>query len=427
MRTEIKLNSIIFFVLLILCFLFSSHAGADELHYNNMLIGDRATGLGGAYTAISDDPSGLYYNPAGIVYSTGSKLSASMNAYYTENKRYDNVSGNYDWERESSALLPNFFGVTQPFSKGKAGFSYAVTDAIIEDQGQTFHNVLVPLVPSDKRIVNFNNEDHTYNFGPSYAMEISEYCALGSTLYLHYRKNRMIFNDFYEWRNSATNTYKSYKWDNIYERKEEIGIKPILGLMFSPKSAKYSLGVAFSKTLIMSSNREYQRTQEILTDDPNSISSITFPDPLQAESSKKREYPYVITFGGAFFPSNSLLFSGDITYYTKTDDDLAGTGEKDSLINVSLGTEYYFKRTFALRAGLFTNFANTPKIVRNKTNQEEHVDIYGGCLSLSYFTRYSSLTIGVQYRYGMGDVQVTRIHDVTVSSLMGYMGSSYSF
>ncbi len=46
-------------------------AAADELHYTNLLIGDRASGMGGAYTAVSDDATGLYYNPAGIAYAAG--------------------------------------------------------------------------------------------------------------------------------------------------------------------------------------------------------------------------------------------------------------------------------------------------------------------------------------------------------------------
>src|SRR3990172_2529925 len=54
---------------------------ADEYHYNNILIGDRAAGMAGAYTAISDDPSGLYYNPAGIVFAPRRSFSASVNAY----------------------------------------------------------------------------------------------------------------------------------------------------------------------------------------------------------------------------------------------------------------------------------------------------------------------------------------------------------
>lgn len=39
---------------------------ADVFHYSNLLIGDRAIGFGGAYTAIADDASGVYYNPAGL-------------------------------------------------------------------------------------------------------------------------------------------------------------------------------------------------------------------------------------------------------------------------------------------------------------------------------------------------------------------------
>jgi len=143
-----KINSIIFIliVLCLLCLGFSPCSQADPYHYNNMLIGERATGLGGAYTAIADDPSGLYYNPAGIVYSLGSKLSGSMNAFYHVKKTYEKALGNNDWERSCATLLPNFFGVIQPISGGKFGFSYAVTDAMIEDQDQTFSNILTNIM-----------------------------------------------------------------------------------------------------------------------------------------------------------------------------------------------------------------------------------------------------------------------------------------
>ena len=83
-----KITSIMV-VCIVLCLGYSPPSQADPYHYNNMLIGERATGLGGAYTAIADDPSGLYYNPAGIVYSLGSKLSASMNTFYHVKKHYE--------------------------------------------------------------------------------------------------------------------------------------------------------------------------------------------------------------------------------------------------------------------------------------------------------------------------------------------------
>ena len=85
---------------------------ADDLHYNNVLIGDRASGLAGAYTAISDDASGLFYNPAGIVYTENLQLSASANALYSTETVYKDVLNGGDWKRKSDNIVPNYFGMT---------------------------------------------------------------------------------------------------------------------------------------------------------------------------------------------------------------------------------------------------------------------------------------------------------------------------
>jgi hypothetical protein len=41
---------------------------ADEFHFINTFIGDRAAGMGGAYTAIADGSKRMYYNPAGLAF-----------------------------------------------------------------------------------------------------------------------------------------------------------------------------------------------------------------------------------------------------------------------------------------------------------------------------------------------------------------------
>lgn len=66
--------------------LFFGVASADEFHYRNFLPGDRAGSMGGAYTAISDDPSGAFYNPAGL--AIGNKLSINVNAFHLSEKSY---------------------------------------------------------------------------------------------------------------------------------------------------------------------------------------------------------------------------------------------------------------------------------------------------------------------------------------------------
>jgi len=160
----------------LLSFGLAQSSSADEYHYNNMLIGDRASGMGGAYTAISDDATGMYYNPAGILYVGERNFSASVNAYYSQSKKYENVIGNRPFERNSSALLANFFGIVKPMGNFKVGFSYAVPDAVSEDQNQNFSNVSSTV---SRFTMNLNNRDSTYNFGPSIAAEINNDLSVG--------------------------------------------------------------------------------------------------------------------------------------------------------------------------------------------------------------------------------------------------------
>lgn len=170
-------------------------AQADPYHYINTPVGDRASGLGGAYTAVSDDAAGLYYNPAGLVYGEGSNISSSINSYNQTFVTYENVlGGRYDWTRDSGTLLPNFLGVVQPLGKGRVGFSYAIPNTSLEDQDEVFYNVETSRGLAERYVINFNNEDNTYKIGPSYALALNDSLSIGATLYFHHRSLKRINN-----------------------------------------------------------------------------------------------------------------------------------------------------------------------------------------------------------------------------------------
>src|SRR5665647_757556 len=200
----------------ILAFLsFAATAGADEFHYNNILIGDRASGMGGAYTAVSDDPGGMYYNPAGIAYSTGKNLSASVNAYSVSNRTYKGVINGKDWTRTSSTLLPNFFGIIQPVGKFKVGFSYAVPDSNQEDQDQSFKRSFSDW-GNTTHVINFNNKNDTNLFGPSAALQLNDKLAVGVTLYVHKRNTEATLNNTIQSDDQA-----KHLWSNDYIETDE--------------------------------------------------------------------------------------------------------------------------------------------------------------------------------------------------------------
>lgn len=396
---------------------FGASAKADEYHYNNIVVGDRASGMGGAYTAVSDDPAGLYYNPAGIVYGAANNLSASVNAYHRNYTEYKNVLGGNGWKRTSASLLPNFFGVTQSLGRGTVGFSYAVPDSVLEDQDQSFNNIPGTLsdgtsVTIEEFVINFSHKDETYNIGPSYALKLGKGLSAGATLYVHRRERDSTFNQYLDLNTG------DFQWLNTYYETAETGIKPVFGLMWAPVD-KVSVGLSLSKVMLLSSRTLSQTICQ----------GVDCPYERQVvRSDEKRELPFVVSLGVAYFPSSALLVAMDTSYYTATDDNFQ---DKEAVVNIALGTEYYFTDQWAMRLGLFTDHANTPDIMAGRTNQPEHVDLYTGTFSLSRFAGNSTTTLGLAYGAGSGEAQLfggsTSVQQVDRQALTVFLSASYSY
>lgn len=438
----------------------------DEYHYNNILIGDRASGMGGAYTAVSDDPGGMYYNPAGIAYSTGKNLSASVNAYSVSNRTYKGVIGGQDWTRTSSTLLPNFFGIIQPVGKLKLGFSYAVPDSNQEDQDQVFNRSSFSTGSnnwgSTTHVINFNNKNDTNLFGPSAAIQLSDSLSVGATFYVHKRNTETTLNNSIQSNNKIIKTTRvqldsngveikdsnnnsipiyerGYIWSNSYLETDEWGVKPIIGVMWTPVD-KISIGVTVSKTIILKSDVLSQST--VTTNDPDIVAlpQMNIPEIHELSRSNdsltmysdKRKYPYQVTAGIALFPNSSLLLSGDLSYFSAYEYDFLGVPNKrNAVINGAFGAEYFVNKNWAVRGGLFTDMANTPDVVEGGYNQKEHVDMYGGSLTVSHFTKNTSISCGGSYRMGSGKSQIEggngAIQDATANNWTLFISSSYTY
>jgi long-chain fatty acid transport protein len=406
----------------------ATSALADQYHYNNMLIGDRATGMGGAYTAISDDTSGLFYNPAGIVYSPGANISGSLNAIHSTSTSYKKVLGDQDWERESFVFIPNFFGVVQSFAGGMVGFSYAVTDAVLEDQDQRFDDfTLEDGTDVDSFYINFNNQDTTYNIGPSYAYKLRDNFSVGVTLYGFYRHQQIILNQQGYPAVSATPAADDpvAVWNNQYYELTEVGVDPVIGVMWSPLD-KISLGLSVRKTTILSSERVRQ-DMAATEDDPTSgapLDEKVFYAPVTDKSTRTRALPWQVSAGAAWFVSEQFVLAGDLNYFSAAEN-------FNSVVNFALGTEYYFNSRWAMRGGFYSNLANTPKLSTTELSQPEHVDLYGISLSLTHFTRNSAFSAGFASSYGTGSAQVLdgsyTLHDANIGTVTVFLSGTYSY
>ena len=389
---------------------------ADELHYNNILIGDRASGLAGAYTAISDDASGLFYNPAGIVFSEDLQLSASANAYHSTELVYKDVLNGGDWRRKSDNIVPNYFGMTAKFGEGYIGFSYAVTDFEVEDQDSRFTSI--PGV--ELYVININNNDKATKFGPSYAISLNDEWDFGITLYWYERERELTNNQFIRLPGNL------FEWTNLYFETYEKGYEPVVGLMWSPNDS-ISFGLSIRKTEITSSKSRTQLTCSSNSTCPPSAGGIP-TDPAIITSRDKRDLPLNVRLGVAYFPTPRLLYSADVSFFEEV---RSSSFDAEEVVNYAFGIEYYFNPEWAIRGGIYTNESNTPDVSSSKLNQSDHVDLTGISLSISRFSKTSSITIGYSAASGDGEAQViagsSQIQDLeqTIDTL--YLSTSYNF
>jgi hypothetical protein len=307
----------------------------------------------------------------------------------------------------------------QPLGKLKFGFSYAVPDSIKEDQDQTFGGSIPTTLgsPATRYTINFNNEDNTYLVGPSVAGELTSSLSAGLTLYLYHRSNQTILNQFILLQDGR------YEWSNQYIEKVERGYKPVLGIMWTPVE-KLSVGVSLARILVYSSS---VMSQTLIKDanaaTPNDYTSI------DTGNSTRKKYPYELRVGAGYFPTSSLLVSGDAAYYTKVTDPV--NGDRVSVMNLAVGTEYFLNRSWAVRGGIYSDMANTPKLDPSRSNQDEKIDLYGMSLSVSNFSRNTSITLGGSLTMGSGKAQILsgskEIQNVDQAGWMMFLSSSYSY
>ncbi|MDG2064978.1 MAG: aromatic hydrocarbon degradation protein [SAR324 cluster bacterium] len=358
---------------------------ADEDHYKNMLIGERAATMGGSYVAISDDSTGCYYNPAGIAYAVGDSLSGSGNMLHKMKTVYSEAIGTEDWVRESEALVPNYFGVLKNYKNYSFCFSYVVPEAFIEHQDLVFDN---PLSTVKKYYQSLHSEDITYLMGPSAAMKFGENLSIGLTLYYQYRSFIRQFHYFLE---STDSSYEVY-----YESRKlrEDGMMPKIGIQWSPWSL-LTVGMAVDQSVLLNSNFQGDVSYHNSTDN-----STGTPSPLtlmnRTNSAEKRMFPLHLAWGVSYFPTPSLLYTIDLDYYQASE-----KGRAD-IMNYSGGTEYYLNPTNAIRFGLFTNYTNLPLPNSSTTAPYEYLDIYGASFGYTSYSSSSSLTLGAIYTSGSG-------------------------
>ena len=376
----------------------ASQGWADQQPFPNVIPGERAPGMGGAYVGVSDDASGVVYNPGGLAFAQSNDISGSANAFYNKKMKYKSaLPGGGDWTEESGGTFAPFFGALNKLDNVLpglvGGFAYYSIDTELKDQNNTISNV--GDIARYHRAA--NQRAATWAMTGALGYRISSSLGIGFSLgYLKVDELTQISQNYY----NTAGTY--HLMTSVRDSLIAHGIQTGIGVQWAPLT-KLSFGLSVHSGSYAS--QKYSQILDQIIVEGNSMAST----PSEASSKKPLgSMPMEIRGGLAWFASPRLLVTTDIDYHEAVSDMDATTSPlytKKSVTNYALGSEYYLTPSLPLRLGYFTNKDATPKIRSSGMNQSDHVDYQGYSMFLAWAQPNSQISAGAVVQKGTGKAQ----------------------
>lgn len=400
---------------------------ADEYHYKNLLVGTKAIGLGGAYTAISDDLSAVFFNPAGIS-KTEESNSASISTFAWEKTTFKDVfSSGDDFSRSSFSIVPSFLGLGGAIDKHwHWSLGFAVSDLSTE---RNYNDFSYPIPDAENNpigqvkefaFVDLDNAIYELGIGTGYTLDESS--SIGASVIFKYKS----FNSV---QGSGLNSEVFTPDFTIYQgftasrrlKDEIITVAPSIGYL--NQFGEYKFGVKVSKDFTI--NRSYSSTSSIFVTSTIPVDFSARPSLIETiRGDEAQEYATNVSVGIARFFEN-FEFSFDIDYFEEVvvddfyiiDEQPAITRDMQEVVNYSLGLTYHLTDESYFRFGLFTDKANSAIDPEKRFQRTEVIDLVG--LSMDYTSNFFGfpLSFGAYVKHGEGEVRVSDIR--AVESLVG--------
>ncbi len=405
---------------------------ADQFHANNLILGERAMGLGGAFCAISDDASAIIYNPAGIGFALSNDISGSANAFYKKEIRYKKAIGSNDFVEKSGGTLAPFFGGMQRLENVSKGLAFAfglyTLDSEIKDQNDLVEDIVLSDTRNLKRFHRTSNiRGSTTGAGIAAAKRVHANVSVGLSLSLLTIDE--LVQDYqdviYDDTSSADDS--TFLQANYRTRLKASALESGLGVQAAMGS--WTLGLSAKLRTLMSDSWDISLDQRSYDSRVSAtIDNSSFLDEIKGVLG---EMPSEARMGVAWYPNPEFLWSFDIAYRSAAKSEKAPTiFNREAIANFHTGFEYYVSPSVPVRLGLFTNYDSTKKIDKTQSKQADHVDYIGQSLFLGWVQPNSQISGGVIYQTGKGEAQKlasTAVQEVEAYSITAALSATHLF
>lgn len=390
--------------LLIFCLFLPLICSAQELEpaptfrLNNAGYGAAALGMGGAFVAVANDMSAIYWNPAGLAQLPGLQLAGDYRAMADSDEDFSEevfpdrfesaqrfgISGNqlqaigvsYAFQGKNFTIVPAFawhrLAATGPERELKetAGVvEFLERDIFVQSEGLFLEDV--------------KDDEEEFTFAVA-ARASQKILVGGSWSFLRNGPVQTVGGTFHDTLIvPGAQTRTNIDLAQLY-REERSGNYLKVGLLFFPRpQLSFGGSVRFPYTIesdiFLERTGDFLLEESLLDADGNIISVTTTNGTLEQNvtATSSIDIPMEVSGGIAIRPSNSVLVSGSVTYSDWTDTvrivsnsslptvladqtlpypALRPTALQTSVLQWRAGTEYlfgHFGRGLVLRSGIF--------------------------------------------------------------------------
>jgi long-subunit fatty acid transport protein len=440
--------------------LLSGRAEAQGLYYRSIPLGERAIGLGGAYTGIADDPSATYYNPAGLMAGGRFQLLGSLSSIVFSKQKTENAfqvgDENKDLESSHTTTLPHFVGTVVKFGKQAFGdHRYAIAYSSFEVGRERFNVGFTDINPENSADLRLHDDYRMRWWGVSFAAQIKEKLSLGVSSFLS--NQSYGYGEDIGFASGGT-----LEDDGVRVGAESVTSSTGLGigswaLVFRlgalyRVNRRWQIGVMFQPpgAPLKSDGNIFRR---FVADSTTGSSYFLFD---QGGLDVRAPIPFELRTGARYKINAVTTLSVDVAVTGPVRDrkvfdvpvelenlDLsigtyfANSTKRRTTPNAAIGVEHLFGKA-VVAGGLFTNISAAPNVPETSTTYApDQISMYGASLAVGMDTKGYRLTLGATGYFGRGDAlsfTVDRAAQVTeynrsksnVSALVLYVAGAVS-
>ena len=444
-------NARSFFVACLFALLPAPALAADN-NYQDFLVGGRAIGLGGAFTATANDVTSLLYNPAGLSFVEATSAQLSTSLYGIERGSLEEFSsvlfddyGNIRVDLSDVTVVPSSAGAVRSLGRTRWGTNHSLAFGLLVPSYRTSSLSSRAGVDEDGQNSSYNRRttDRELWSAVGYGLEIDPTFRVGIAGYYIFRS--MV--DTEEASISETGV-ESGGLGRFALTSSEVTVSSgslLLGagLHWQPyPNLRMGLFASLPSTAVHSEGAirtvrsgAYSRcpTSEPC-DEVERILEPFFEERDVSDLGSGFGIAPMLRFGIAYEKPRWFLLAADVVYYGAIDYALlrdsqaqsvpdnfvpfSNSIERNAVVNFHLGGEYWILPDVTVAAGVFSNRSTAPDVPNQPVADAlAQINMYGLSFSTSYTDGRSTTWIGAMYSYGLGeDVIATNVIDQALES-----------